>query len=121
MFFHTKGRPKRSSYICAWRPYLALSGVSAIAMGILAGAGMASMLDFPYTTINGLLPFLCLGIGIDDMFVIVQCYYNNNDENDNLNEAMGKAAMRAGAAISVTPITDIIAFMPGAVTVRKNV
>ena len=25
---------------------------------------------------HAILPFLCLGIGIDDMFVIMQCYDN---------------------------------------------
>ena len=33
---------------------------------------ISSLLGFPYTPMHSMLPFLCLGIGIDDMFVIVQ-------------------------------------------------
>ncbi len=29
---------------------------------------------FPYTPMHSILPFLLLGIGIDDMFVIVQSF-----------------------------------------------
>ena len=35
----------------------------------------SSLLGFPYTPMHSMLPFLCLGIGIDDMFVIVQVLF----------------------------------------------
>ena len=37
----------------------------------------SSLLGFPYTPMHSMLPFLCLGIGIDDMFVIVQVKMSN--------------------------------------------
>ena len=47
-----------------------------ILLGLLVSLGLASALSLPYTPMHAILPFLCLGIGIDDMFVIMQCLNN---------------------------------------------
>ena len=61
------------------------------------------------------------GIGIDDMFVIVQCY-NNLDPKKvaglSVEERIGLTMKHAGVAITVTSLTDIFAFGIGALTVR---
>ena len=62
-----------------------------------------------------------LGIGIDDMFVIVQCWYNLNEDEvlgRPLHEKIGLTLQHAGVAITVTSLTDVFAFGVGAVTVR---
>ena len=65
------------------RLYLSVAGLTSIGMGILLSVGLASFLGFPYTPMHGLLPFICLGIGIDDMFVIMQCWQNVASQNKN--------------------------------------
>ena len=68
---------------------------------------------------------VCAGIGIDDMFVIVQCW--TNMKRDPLNQGlsiadkMGLALKHAGVSVTVTSLTDVFAFGVGAVTVRKRV
>lgn len=67
-----------------------------------------------------MLPFICLGIGIDDMFVIVQCLYNidsNQVGELTIEEKMGITLKHAGVAITVTSLTDMFAFGVGAVTI----
>ena len=62
------------------------------------------------------------GIGIDDMFVIVQCWYNLKEDEvsgKSVHEKIGLTMRHAGAAISVTSITDVFAFGIGAVTVSN--
>ena len=49
---------------------------SSILLGLLVALGFASAMSLPYTPMHAILPFLCLGIGIDDMFVIMQCLNN---------------------------------------------
>ena len=41
-------------------------------MGISVAISLSSLLGFPWTPMHPALPLLCLGIGIDDMFVIMQ-------------------------------------------------
>ena len=61
------------------------------------------------------------GIGIDDMFVIVQCLTNLKSEPDHdkmsLEQKLGHALRHAGVSITVTSATDVVAFGVGAVTV----
>merc|ERR1719510_612341 len=86
----------------------------------LTSAGMISVLGFPYIPLHAMLPFICLGIGIDDMFVIVQCLYNleSSDVGElSIEERMGLTLKHAGVAITVTSLTDMFAFGIGAVTI----
>ena len=59
------------------------------------------------------------GIGIDDMFVILQCFGNaeKSRTTDDLGERIGSAMRHAGVAITVTSLTDVCAFAIGCITV----
>eukprot|EP00092_Neocalanus_flemingeri_P063022 GFUD01076156.1.p1 GENE.GFUD01076156.1~~GFUD01076156.1.p1 ORF type:complete len:598 (-),score=161.58 GFUD01076156.1:7-1800(-) len=69
---------------------------------------------------HAILPFLCLGIGIDDMFVIVQCLANQKSSYSGdlppVSKLIGAALKHAGVSITVTSVTDVLAFGVGAVT-----
>ena len=56
------------------------------------------------------------------MFVIVQAYDNLDDEKKKLpvHERIAFAISHAGASITVTSITDILAFGMGGTTVRND-
>ena len=43
------------------RLYLTISGLVSIIMGMVVGVGVSSLLGYPFTTINIMLPFICLG------------------------------------------------------------
>ena len=61
------------------------------------------------------------GIGIDDMFVTMQCF-NNLDDAENkrpMLERFGLTMKRAGAAITITSLTDFLAFAVGGTTVFR--
>ena len=62
-----------------------------------------------------------LGIGIDDMFVIMECWYNLASEPGvsalPIHERLGQTMKHAGVSVTVTSITDIFAFGIGACTV----
>ena len=64
----------------------------------------------------------CSGIGIDDMFVIVQCLNNiKNDpefEDYEMSNKIAHALKHAGVSVTVTSLTDVFAFAVGAVSVR---
>ena len=94
---------------------LANAGVFAVALGILAGFGVAMWCRVPFVSMVGILPFLVLGIGIDDMFIMV-------DELDRQPRELSKvdtikAVMkRSGATVTMTTMTDLVAFAVSAST-----
>ena len=77
-----------------------------VLLGLGAGLGLSSLLGFPYTLVHAILPFLCLGIGIDDMFVIVRCL--SQAEGGAGAERVGTAMRQAGVSITTTTITDVL-------------
>jgi Niemann-Pick C1 protein len=72
----------------------------------------------PFGPVHGVLPFLLLGIGIDDMFVIVQSHASLSpaDAALGIRERIGRTLQHAGVAITVTSLTDLAAFGVGAST-----
>jgi len=103
------------------RLYLSIAGITGVFMGLAIAMGLSSMLGYAYTPMHGMLPFLCLGIGIDDMFVIVQCWSNLRlDPSTSIQEKMGLALQHAGVSITVTSLTDIFAFGVGAISIMPG-
>jgi len=103
------------------RLYLSVAGIAGIFMGLAIAMGLSSMLGYAYTPMHAMLPFLCLGIGIDDMFVIVQCWSNLRlDGTTSIEEKMGLALQHAGVSITVTSLTDIFAFGVGAISIMPG-
>ena len=88
---------------------LANAGVFAVGLGILSGFGLAMWCQVPFISMVGVLPFLVLGIGIDDMFILV-------DELDRQPREMSKMDMikavmaHSGVTVTMTTLTDLVAF-----------
>jgi len=101
------------------RVWLSLIGIVAVILGVGSSYGLSQLLGFMFTQMNSLLPFLMLGVGIDDMFVIMQAWENLSVEERCLErvERFGLAMKHAGVAITITSVTDLLAFLIGASTV----
>eukprot|EP00088_Acartia_fossae_P041082 TRINITY_DN4294_c0_g1_i7.p1 TRINITY_DN4294_c0_g1~~TRINITY_DN4294_c0_g1_i7.p1 ORF type:complete len:1080 (-),score=273.26 TRINITY_DN4294_c0_g1_i7:86-3325(-) len=99
--------------------YLAITGIASVGMGLMIGMGLSSALGFPYTPMHPAMPFLALGIGIDDMFVIVQCWNNvkkQHGSNIEISEAIGQGLKHAGVSVTITTLTDVFAFAIGSIS-----
>ena len=99
--------------------FLAGAGIASCLFGLVIGIGLSMALGFTYTSVTGVLPFICLGIGIDDMFVIMRCFNNiKEDEKDRngLVKNIGITMKHAGVSITITSLTDILAFFVGGLT-----
>lgn len=101
------------------RTFLATIGILGVMMGIIVSFGVCSAAGIFYGPMHSVLPFLMLGIGIDDMFVIVQCWDTLPQEKriGSLEQRFGFLMRQAGAAITVTSVTDVVAFGVGAFTI----
>ena len=92
-----------------------------IAMSLGASFGFCFYLGLYFSDMHPCLPFLLLGIGVDDMFVIVQAVENLSASERKLpiDQRVGKAMRHAGVSITVTSVTDMAAFLIGSTSVRK--
>ncbi|XP_076059078.1 patched domain-containing protein 3-like isoform X2 [Oratosquilla oratoria] len=101
------------------RPLLSLLGLLCVGMATLISYGLCSAFDIPYGPVNSIMPFLLLGLGIDDMFVIMQSWNNLSpkEKQQHLAVRIGATLKHAGVSITVTSITDFMAFAIGAGTV----
>ena len=94
---------------------ISLGGVFSIIIGIGGGFGLVMLSGQPYVAFLGILPFLTLAVGVDDIFIVI-------DEVDSLDpsitgsERLVAAIKHVGPSITMTSITDIIAFIITAVS-----
>ena len=87
-------------------------------VGLSTGAsfGISAACGLFYGPVHSLLPFILLGIGVDNAFIIVNAFNRErkgtrkSESNDDLTERCAKALRRAGASITVTSATDLVAF-----------
>ena len=49
----------------------AIIGLSCVILSIAAGYGLSFISGYKFSDMHGVIPFLILGLGVDDMFVIV--------------------------------------------------
>ncbi|CAB3372453.1 Hypothetical predicted protein [Cloeon dipterum] len=107
---------------CNWvelRVYLGMAGMVSIVLALIVSYGFCSMLGIFFGPVHHSLPFLLLGIGVDDMFIIMQNFFNLSpaEKIKPLPEKIGLMMQHAGASITVTSLTDFVAFAIGSATI----
>lgn len=94
---------------------LSLFGILCIILGTGAGFGFVLFIGQPYVGFVGVLPFLVLGIGIDDMFIIINSI-DHIDSKFKGAERLGHAMKVVGFSVTMTTLTDLVAFLIGSVS-----
>ena len=95
---------------------MSLAALVLVGLSTAAGFGVSSALGLFFGPVHSLLPFILLGIGVDDAFVIVNAFNRerkvarSKENNEALTKRAGSALARAGASITVTSLTDLVAF-----------
>lgn len=95
---------------------MALGALVTVGLSTAAGFGLSSICGLFFGPVHSLLPFILLGIGVDDAFVIVNAFNRERkgprtaEDNEALRNRCARALARAGASITVTSATDLVAF-----------
>lgn len=98
------------------RIVLASMGFMSVGLAYISALGLSSGIGLFYGPVHQVLPLLLVGIGIDDAFVIVTALDNLDPKISSVREKVAAALSQAGAAITVTSITNSCAFFIGALT-----
>ncbi|XP_077994624.1 patched domain-containing protein 3-like [Glandiceps talaboti] len=102
------------------KPWLGQLGVLSAGLAVISSLGLCSYCGLPFINVVASMPFLILGIGVDDMFIMIAAW-RQTPPNDPVEERMGKAFKEAAASITITSITDFLAFCIGAITFFPSV
>ncbi|XP_054280172.1 NPC intracellular cholesterol transporter 1-like [Macrosteles quadrilineatus] len=97
----------------------AAAGMACVGLAFLSACGLCSALGIFYGPVHTSLPFLLMGIGVDDMFVIMACrnHLTDKQKRNSLPVQIGLALRHAGVSITVTSFTDIVASTIGGTTI----
>ena len=106
----------------AQKPFLGGIGMFCVFLAQMASYGVCSALGLIFSPMHNIIPFLLMGIGIDDMFVIVQSHVNLEHSDPSwkekpVDQLVGETLKHAGVAITITSVTDLVVFLIGASTV----
>ncbi|TRY89797.1 hypothetical protein DNTS_001857 [Danionella cerebrum] len=89
-----------------------LAGVLLVALSVAAGLGLCSLLGLSFNAATTqVLPFLALGIGVDDMFLLAHSF---TETRSNIPFKARDCLRRTGTSVALTSINNMIAFFMAA-------
>ncbi|XP_022645882.1 patched domain-containing protein 3-like [Varroa jacobsoni] len=97
------------------KPWLGMLGCLASGISVLAAFGLTMYVGVEFIAINMAAPFLMLGIGMDDTFVLLAAW-RRTDPKKSVVERMGETYSEAAVSITITSLTNFISFIIGAIT-----
>ncbi|XP_034172296.1 patched domain-containing protein 3 isoform X1 [Osmia lignaria lignaria] len=107
-----------------WRVYLTIVGLFCVGGAFIVAISVCSALGVPYGPVHTSLPFLLLALGVDDNFLIMaswkEIHAHKTNRNKPLEERVALMLGHAGSAISITSLTDVVAFIIGASTILPS-
>lgn len=97
-------------------------GLMSVGMAYVTSVSWCSILGISFGPVHSALPFLLMGLGIDDMFVMNACWSTvcESDPKKSLPIKVGLTLKHAGVSIVITSFTDIVALLIGAITILPS-
>ncbi|XP_071944897.1 patched domain-containing protein 3-like [Antedon mediterranea] len=102
------------------KPLLCLTGVLSAVFAIASSFGLLSYCGSEFTEVVACLPVLILSIGVDDMFIMLAAWRNTNICSS-VEDRMSRAFSEAALSITITSITDGLAFAVGVFSIFPSV
>ncbi|KAM9553347.1 patched domain-containing protein 3-like [Salvelinus alpinus] len=95
--------------------WVATFGVLSAGMAVLSSFGLLLYCGMPFAMTVATAPFLILGIGVDDMFIMISCWQQTQVHGD-VEDRMAATYKEAAVSITITTLTDALAFYIGLLT-----
>ncbi|XP_077863553.1 patched domain-containing protein 3-like, partial [Saccoglossus kowalevskii] len=102
------------------KPVLGTLGVASALLAVISTIGLLSYCGVPFIHLNIAMPFLTLGVGVDDMFIMIASWRTTSPRTSVPNR-MAETFSEAALSITITSITDVLAFGIGAISTFPSV
>ncbi|XP_061111972.1 patched domain-containing protein 3 [Conger conger] len=100
--------------------WVATFGVLSAGLAVLSSFGLLLYASVPFVMTVATAPFLILGIGVDDMFVMIACWQQTN-VHASVEDRLADTYKEAAISITITTLTDLLAFYIGISTPFRSV
>ncbi|KAL7550824.1 hypothetical protein ACHAWF_014895 [Thalassiosira exigua] len=97
------------------RKTLGLGAVLTVIFSLLFSYGLLFLVGLPFTQMHPFVPFIVLGVGLDDTFIILGSYLRT-DPRLPIQERIERTMKDVGSAILVTTLTTVTTFSLGALS-----
>jgi predicted RND superfamily exporter protein len=94
------------------RTLVGVGSIVTILMSMSTGFGLCFIIGVPFTSMTQILPFIVLGVGLDDTFIITGDYLRTDPNKDTV-VRIRETMEEVGMSISMTTITTVVAFILG--------
>ena len=103
--------------------FLALAGVMLVLLSVFSSGGLFTYLGVPATLITlEVIPFLLLAVGVDNIYVMVQTYQNDERlADESVEDQIARIVGRVGPSMLLTGTTQSAAFLISALTPMPGV
>ncbi|XP_062977671.1 patched domain-containing protein 3-like [Elgaria multicarinata webbii] len=95
--------------------WVAICGVISSGLSIISSFGLLLFCGVPFVITAANSPFLILGIGIDDMFILVSSWQHTKVKNK-IEDRMSETYAEAAVSVTITTLTDVLVFYIGIAT-----
>ncbi|KAM6989275.1 patched domain-containing protein 3 [Tautogolabrus adspersus] len=92
--------------------WLASCGVFSTGLAVLSSFGLLLLLNQPFVMTVASCPFMILGIGLDDLFIMISCWQRTR-VLDSVPDRLAETYKEAAVSISITTMTDALALFLG--------
>lgn len=99
------------------RAWMAFAALLSLLCALVMGLGLGCAFGFSINTLVLLIPFILLGVGVDDEIIIVEILNKTQlgeNEMNRFDHRLGLAMKHAGLSITLTSFSSIVAFLIGA-------
>ncbi|XP_035175195.1 patched domain-containing protein 3 [Oxyura jamaicensis] len=100
--------------------WLACCGVVSSGLAVLSSFGLLMFCGVPFVVTVANAPFLILGVGVDDMFIMIASWEQSARKTDTKSR-LADTYSEAALSVTVTTLTDVLAFFIGTWTTFPSV
>ncbi|RZF41387.1 hypothetical protein LSTR_LSTR000101 [Laodelphax striatellus] len=95
---------------------IGFAGVILVSVSVAAGLGFCAVLGIPFNaSTTQIVPFLALGLGVIDMFLLTHIYAEQSPSESQPDEQTGLLLKKTGLSVLLTSLSNMVAFFAAAI------